>query len=107
MPRLVTPFSNPYAHGSQQRTPYSRPRGRSPMSPSNMSSSDKENATPVHPREEPTQRILASQAAFREKLAENTNSQYYDPFQPKEKVRDIKQQYRRLLQETAGIKHPC
>ena len=101
MPRLVTPFSNPYAHASHTLTPYTR-RERSSMSPSNMSS-DKENASPSQQREQPTQKFLASQAAFREKLVENANSQYYDPFQPREKVRDITQQYRRLIQDTNGI----
>jgi hypothetical protein len=102
MPRLVTPFSNPYAHASHTLTPYTR-RERSSMSPSNMSASDKENASPSQQREPSTQKLLASQAAFREKLGENANSQYYDPFQPREKVRDITQQYRRLIQETNGI----
>ena len=101
MPRLVTPFSNPYAHASHTLTPYTR-RERSPVSPSNMSASDKENASPSQQREPSTQKFLASQAAFREKLGENANSQYYDPFQPREKVRDITQQYRRLIQETNG-----
>jgi hypothetical protein len=99
MPRLVTPFSNVYAHASHTLTPYTR-RTRSSMSPS---SSDKENASPSQQHEPSTQKFLASQAAFREKLGENINSQYYDPFQPREKVRDITQQYRRLIQETNGI----
>ena len=102
MPRLVTPFSNPYAHASHTLTPYSR-RERSSLSPSNMESSDKENAGPSH--QEHPQKILASQAALREKLRENSNTQYYDPFQPKEKVRATMQQYRRLLQETNGTSY--
>lgn len=102
MPRSITPFSNPYAHASHTLTPYTR-RQRSTMSPSNMSSSDKENASPVQPRQEPsTQKILPSQAAFRETLGENANSQYYDPFQPKEKVRAVTQKIRRLITETNG-----
>ena len=102
MPRLVTPSSNPYAHASHTLTPYTR-RDRSSMSPANMSSSDKENASPNERQEPSTQKFLASQAALKEKLGENINSQYYDPFQPREKVRDVTQKYRRLIQETNGI----
>lgn len=72
------------------------------MSPSNMSSSDKENASPP-PQEEHQTRVLASQAALREKLSENVNTQCYDPFQPREKVIDVTQKYRRMIQETNGI----
>ena len=96
MPRLVTPFSNPYAHGSHTLTPYSRQQ-RSSMSPS---SSDKENAVPEEPQ--PSQKPLASQAALRQKLGESSNTQYYDPFQPREKVRDVTARYRRMLAETNG-----
>ena len=98
MPRLVTPFSNPYAHGSHTLTPYTT-RQRSSVSPS---SSDKENATPELDMQS-TGKVLASQAAFREKLRENPNSQYYDPFLPKEATRSTTQKYRQLIQETNGI----
>lgn len=67
------------------------------MSPS---TSDKENASPEQTQQPP--KILASQAALKEKLGENTNSQYYDPFQPPDMVRNTTQQYRRLLRETNG-----
>jgi hypothetical protein len=68
------------------------------MSPS---SSDKENATPEQ-ETQATGKLLASQAAFREKLRENPNSQYYDPFVPKEVLRSTTQKYRQLIQETNG-----
>lgn len=95
MPRLVTPSSNPYAHGSHTLTPYSR-RQQDTTSPA---MSDKENEPPVS---QPG-KILASQAALRDKLQEQPNTQYYDPFQPREKVRDVMQSYRRLIQDTTGI----
>jgi len=99
MPRLHTPFSNPFAHASHTLTPYSRQRDT--MSPA---ISDKENEPPASPPE----KILASQAALRDKLREQPNTQYYDPFQPREKVRDMMQSYRRLIQETTGIcRHGC
>lgn len=96
MPRLVTPFSNPYAHGSHTLTPYSR-RQRETISPTN---SDKENEEPAS--QQPG-KVLASQAALREKLSEQSNTEYYDPFQPREKVRDVMQSYRQLIQDTTGI----
>lgn len=70
------------------------------MSPSNLSSSDKENATPEQTQ---STKLFASQAAFREQLSEKTNSQYWDPHQPREKVRDTMHEYRRLIQEANGI----
>jgi len=97
MPRLVTPSSNPYANGSHTLTPYTR--HRSEVSPS---TSDKENATPEQHEMQSTGKVLASQAAFREKLRENPNSQYYDPFLPKEVTRSTTQKYRKLIQETNG-----
>ena len=97
MPRLVTPSSNPYAHGSHTLTPYTR-RQRETFSPAN---SDKENEEPGS--QQRTGKVLASQAALREQLREQPNTQFYDPFQPREKVRDVMQSYRRLLQDTTGI----
>ena len=97
MPRLVTPFSNPYAHASHTLTPYTRP----PRAPASPSSSDKENATPEQEMQS-TGKVLASQAAFRDKLRENPNSEYYDPFLPKEVTRSTTQKYRQLIQETNG-----
>jgi hypothetical protein len=70
------------------------------MSPSNLSSSDKENATPEQP--EPV-KMLASQAALREQLGERTNSQYYDPFQPRDIVKNTMHEYRKLIQEANGM----
>jgi len=67
-----------------------------------MSSSDKENASLVR-EPEATQRVVATQVALREKLGENANSQYYDPFQSKAKVKEVTQQYRRLIQNTNGL----
>ena len=61
--------------------------------------SDKENEPPASQPE----KIIASQAALREQLREQPNTQYYDPFQPREKVRDMMQSYRRLIHETTGI----
>jgi hypothetical protein len=68
-----------------------------------MSSSDKENTTPPEQHEP---RMLASQVALRQKLGERSNTQYYDPFQPKDKVRDIMHEYRRLQQEANGSNIP-
>ena len=96
MPRLVTPLSNPFSHGSHTLTPYTR-RQRDTMSPAN--SDDKENEAP----ESRPAKVLASQAALRDKLREQPNSQYYDPFQPREKVRDVMKSYRRLIQDTTGV----
>jgi hypothetical protein len=96
MPRLVTPLSNPFSHGSHTLTPYSR-RQRDTTSPTD--NNDKENEPP---EAQPT-KILASQAALRNKLREQPDTQYYDPFQPREKVRDTIQSYRRLIQDTTGI----
>jgi len=67
-----------------------------------MSSSDKENSSPAQ-QPEATQRVVATQVALREKLGENANSQYYDPFQSKAKVKEVTQQYRRLIQDTNGL----
>jgi hypothetical protein len=68
-----------------------------------MSSSDKENASPQQPA---TQRLAATQVALREKFGENANSQYYDPAQPKAKVKQVTQQYRKLIQDTNGLVPP-
>ena len=62
-------------------------------------SSDKENE---EPQSQQPGKVLASQAALRKKLREQPNTQYYDPFQPREKVRDVMQSYRRLIQDTTG-----
>jgi hypothetical protein len=64
-----------------------------------MSASDKENASP-----EQTQmpKLNASQVAFRENLGQTINSRYYDPFQPREKVKGVMQDYRHLIQEVNG-----
>jgi hypothetical protein len=94
MPRLVTPSANVYAHGSHTLTPYNR-RQRSPTS---LSSSDKENASPP----QPSPKVFASQAALREKLADKSNTQYYDPHQPREVVKAITAKYRDLIRETNG-----
>jgi len=48
-------------------------------------------------------KVLASQAAFRDKLSEQSDTQYYDPFQPREKVRDVIKSYRQLIQDTTGM----
>ena len=68
-----------------------------------MSSSDKENAaaSPVQVRQ--TNRILSSQAALQETLGHRSNTEHYDPFQPRDKVREVMHQYRQLQQETNGI----
>jgi hypothetical protein len=68
------------------------------MSPS---ASDKENAGPDEVAA--SQKVTATQAALRGKLAENSNTQYYDPFLPKDKVREVTAEYRRLLAETNGM----
>jgi len=96
MPRSVTPFSNPYAHGSHTLTPYAR---RQQESASPLANSDKENEAPG---QQPG-KVLASQAAFRDKLSEQSDTQYYDPFQPREKVRDVMKSYRQLIQDTTGM----
>jgi len=97
MPRLVTPHSNPHVHGSHTLTPYTVRR----RSPSETGTSDKENASPS--QENTTSKMpLASQAAFREKLQEKTDTQYYNPFQNREYVRKISAKYRRLQQEATG-----
>lgn len=100
MPRLVTPFSNPHVHASHTlQTPYRRESRRSEKSPSVLSSSDKENTTPT--QMDNNHVPSASQAAFRQKLA-NTTGMHYDPNQPREVVRHVTGEYRRLLKETHG-----
>jgi hypothetical protein len=54
------------------------------------------------PEETQPTKMFASQVALREQLGEKTNSQYYDPFQPREKVREVMHEYRKLLQEANG-----
>jgi hypothetical protein len=102
MPRLVTPSSNPHVHGSHTLMPYSRRQRLSTSPVSNLSSSDKENAGPVEQREPSTQKISSTQAAFREKLGENSHSQFYEPYRPKDKERKTTREYRRIHQEVNG-----
>ena len=70
------------------------------MSPSNLSSSDKENATP---EESQPPKMFASQAALRQQLGGRTNSQIWDPQQAREKTRAVMREYRELIQEANGI----
>jgi non-structural maintenance of chromosomes element 4 len=94
MPRLTTPSRSVFLHRQDALAPYAR---RVERSPSRLSSSDKENATPEQTQ---SPRVTATQRA---RLGERPSTQYYDPLQPREKTRDTMQEYRRLIQETTGI----
>jgi hypothetical protein len=109
MPRSVTPTSTPLVHG---RTPYSHER-RSASPSTRSAGSDKENASPPQecrrPPPPPAPKLNASQVAFRENLGQNADTRYYDPFQPREKVKDVMHDYRRLIQDVNGMSSvlPC
>ena len=50
--------------------------------------------------------VLPSQNAFRANLLEYPDSQYYDPFLPKQVIRSTSLKYRQLIQETNGTSSP-
>lgn len=92
MPRSVPSIQNPYPHGSATLAPYAL-RAQFTMSPS---SSDKENTTPPTPDQSRQTRLFASQAAFRAILGDQKYTEYYDPHQDRNTVRELRRGYRLL-----------
>jgi hypothetical protein len=101
MPRPIPPTHNPSAHGSTTLAPYAQ-RAQLFMSPSN---SDKENTTPPTPEQSQRTRLFASQAAFRAMLGDQKYTQYYDPHQDRNTVRELKRGYRRLHNNFTGSRY--